>query len=95
MKLNLTVAALAAGASLLFAGTAAAEVTVTTGAGYVKMVQALVDAYQSQTQAKVGTAFGGNIGQMLAQVREGGKVCRSSPMNSKNSRPASNSATRL
>lgn len=38
------------------------------------MVQALVDAYQSQTQAKVGTAFGGNIGQMLAQVREGGKV---------------------
>lgn len=76
MKLNLTVAALAAGTSLLFAGTAAAEVTVTTGggAGYVKMVQALVDAYQSQTQAKVGTAFGGNIGQMLAQVREGGKV---------------------
>lgn len=74
MKLNLTVAALAAGASLLFAGTAAAEVTVTTGAGYVKMVQALVDAYQSQTQAKVGTAFGGNIGQMLAQVRESGKV---------------------
>lgn len=74
MKLNLTVAALAAGASLLFAGTAAAEVTVTTGAGYVKMVQALVDAYQSQTQAKVGTAFGGNVGQMLAQVREGGKV---------------------
>lgn len=74
MKLNLTVAALTAGASLLFAGTAAAEVTVTTGAGYVKMVQALVDAYQSQTQAKVGTAFGGNIGQMLAQVREGGKV---------------------
>lgn len=74
MQLNLTVAALAAGTSLLFAGTAAAEVTVTTGAGYVKMVQALVDAYQSQTQAKVGTAFGGNIGQMLAQVREGGKV---------------------
>ena len=73
MKLNLTVAALAAGTSLLFAGTAAAEVTVTR-AGYVKMVQALVDAYQSQTQAKVGTAFGGNIGQMLAQVREGGKV---------------------
>lgn len=65
---------MAAGTSLLFAGTAAAEVTVTTGAGYVKMVQALVDAYQSQTQAKVGTAFGGNIGQMLAQVREGGKV---------------------
>lgn len=33
MKLNLTVAALAAGTSLLFAGTAAAEVTVTTGGG--------------------------------------------------------------
>jgi electron transfer flavoprotein alpha subunit len=80
MKLNLTVAALAAGASLLFAGTAAAEVTVTTGAGYVKMVQALVDAYQSQTQAKVGTAFGGNIiatiinpdcRPQMATVREG------------------------
>lgn len=33
MKLSLTVAALAAGTSLLFAGTAAAEVTVTTGGG--------------------------------------------------------------
>ena len=74
MKLKLAAASIAACASLLFAGTAAAEVTVTTGAGYVKMVQALVDAYRTQTKAQVGTAFGGNIGQMLAQVREGGKV---------------------
>ena len=38
MKLNLTVAALAAGTSLLFAGTAAAEVTVTTGGGTFRFV---------------------------------------------------------
>ncbi len=73
--MKLKVAALAAScATLLFAGSAAAEVTVTTGAGYVKMVEALVKTYQTETKAQVGTAFGGNIGQMLAQVREGGKV---------------------
>lgn len=52
----------------------AAPVTVTTGAGYVKMVDALTALYQKETGVVVGKAFGGNIGQMLAQVREGGAV---------------------
>lgn len=63
------VAALAFGASV-----AQAEVTVTTGSGYIPMVKALVAAYQTETGAKVGTAFGGNIGQMLAQTASGSGV---------------------
>ena len=52
----------------------AAQVTVTTGAGYVKMVDALTALYQKETDVTVDKAFGGNIGQMLAQVKDGGKV---------------------
>lgn len=63
------VAALAFGASV-----AQAEVIVTTGSGYIPMVKALVAAYQTETGAKVGTAFGGNIGQMLAQTASGSGV---------------------
>ncbi len=50
------------------------QVTVTTGAGYVKMVGALSEAYRSATGAQVEEAYGGNIGQMLAQVESGGHV---------------------
>lgn len=55
------------------AGTQAA-VTVTTGAGYVKMVEALAEAYRADAGAEVHTAFGGNIGQMLAQIQSGNGV---------------------
>ena len=59
----------------LCVGTAqAAQVTVTTGAGYVKMVDALTALYQKETGVTVDKAFGGNIGQLLAQVKDGGKV---------------------
>lgn len=51
-----------------------AQVTVTTGGGYVKMVQDLVTQYEKDTGNKVATAFGGNIGQMLAQVESGSPV---------------------
>lgn len=63
-----------AAAALTLAGAAQAQVTVTTGGGYIKMVEALTAQYEKDTGAKVEKAFGGNIGQMLAQVREGGKV---------------------
>lgn len=63
-----------AAAALTLAGAAQAQVTVTTGGGYIKMVEALTVQYEKDTGAKVEKAFGGNIGQMLAQVREGGKV---------------------
>ena len=72
MKISgLILAALLAGASL---NATAGQVTVTTGAGYIKMVDALTALYQKETGKTVDKAFGGNIGQMLSQVKEGGKV---------------------
>ena len=38
------------------------------------MVDALTALYQKETGKTVDKAFGGNIGQMLPQVKEGGKV---------------------
>ncbi len=62
-------------AAFAFSMTSAeAAVTVTTGAGYVKMVEALAKAYESDTKAEIHTAFGGNIGQMLAQIESGSGV---------------------
>ena len=56
-------------------GTAAAgPITVTTGAGYIKMVDALTADYQKSTGRVVQKSFGGNIGQMLAQVKHGDGV---------------------
>lgn len=69
--LFITLAALCASAS---GAVSAAQVVVTTGAGYVKMVDALVELYQKETGAVVEKSFGGNIGQMLAQVRHGSGV---------------------
>lgn len=77
LSLRMKPAALLLTAALSFglgASVAQAEVIVTTGAGYVPMVKALVAAYQTETGAKVGTAFGGNIGQMLAQTASGSGV---------------------
>ena len=52
----------------------AAQVVVTTGASYVKMVDALAALYQKETGVAVETSFGGNIGQMLAPVKHGSGV---------------------
>lgn len=60
--------------SLLAAGAAHADVVVTTGAGYIPMVKALSEAYAKEMGGKISTAFGGNIGQMLAQAKEGSGV---------------------
>ena len=70
-KILLTTAVLAA---FGFSAGASAQVTVTTGGGYVKMVEALANKYEAETGAKVSRAFGGNIGQMLAQVKRGSPV---------------------
>lgn len=63
-----------AATALTLAGAAQAQVTVTTGGGYIKMVEALTAQYEKDTGAKVEKAFGGNIGQMLAQVESGSPV---------------------
>ena len=62
-------------AALVGMGSAVAgQVTVTTGAGYIKMVEALTALYQKETGNTVEKSFGGNIGQMLAQVKHGAGV---------------------
>lgn len=71
----LSSAVLAAG--LLSALPAAAEVSVTTGAGYATMVKALAAAYDEALPAGAPKAvqnYGGNIGQMLSQVSAGSGV---------------------
>lgn len=72
MKLKPLLISLAAVSALAAGAANAAQVIVTTGAGYVKMVDALAALYQ--TGVAVEKSFGGNIGQMLAQVKHGSGV---------------------
>lgn len=65
---------LAAVSALAASDANAAQVVVTTGASYVKMVDALAALYQKETGVAVETSFGGNIGQMLAPVKHGSGV---------------------
>lgn len=58
----------------VFSAAAFAEVAVTTGAGYMKMVKELSAAYKSETGHAIKEVYGGNIGQMLAQVEAGNGV---------------------
>lgn len=74
MTLRPLIKTLITAGAVFAAGFAAAQVTVTTGAGYVKMVNALTAAYEAQGGETVQKAFGGNIGQRLAQVRSGNGV---------------------
>ena len=55
MKL-FTSALITAAATLTLAGAAQAQVTVTTGGGYIKMVEALTAQYEKDTGAKVEKA---------------------------------------
>lgn len=65
----------AAFAALFAGGAARAEtVSVTTGAGYVPMSKALVAAWKQKSGASVSESYGGNIGQMLAQIASGSDV---------------------
>ncbi|NLV81991.1 MAG: molybdate ABC transporter substrate-binding protein [Synergistaceae bacterium] len=56
--------------SVAFAG----ELSVTTGAGYTKMVEELCTAYKELSGRKVQEMYGGNIGQQLAQIEAGSGV---------------------
>lgn len=47
---------------------------VTTGAGYMKMVQELAAAYKEESGKPLQEVYGGNIGQMLAQIDAGNGV---------------------
>lgn len=74
MKLKSLFISLAAVSAFAAGAANAAQVVVTTGAGYVKMVDALASLYQKETGVAVEKSFGGNIGQMLAQVKHGNGV---------------------
>lgn len=61
-------------AAAFSASAAYAEVSVTTGAGYMPMSKELAQTYQKTSGQKVVENYGGNIGQMLAQVAAGNGV---------------------
>lgn len=60
--------------SLSFSCAAESGVTVTTGAGYIPMVKAVSEVCRQEMAAPVTESYGGNIGQMLAQVVQGSGV---------------------
>lgn len=65
---NHTVALVAA---LCFSSQAFAEVSLTTGTGYANMAKELAKAFSATSGNKVTENFGGNIGQMMAQIANG------------------------
>lgn len=71
---SLVSAVLCAALGSALGSTAWAGVTVTTGGGYVPMVEKLVAHCEKTTGVKVEKSFGGNIGQMLAQIASGSGV---------------------
>lgn len=52
----------------LSAFTVAGETRITTGAGYQKMLEQLCEAYR-QEGGGIEEMYGGNIGQMLTQIK--------------------------
>lgn len=54
--------------------TAQADVSVTTGAGYIPLVKQVVSACRADVQGNITESYGGNLGQMLAQVSSGSGV---------------------
>ena len=60
--------------ALLVSAAFAGDVAVTTGAGYMKMSQELCAAYKAESGKNVQEMYGGNIGQMLAQIESGSDV---------------------
>lgn len=58
-------------AALCFSSQAFAEVSLTTGAGYANMAKELAKAFSATSGNKVTENFGGNIGQMMAQIANG------------------------
>ncbi len=52
----------------------AEDVSVTTGAGYMKMAKELCAAYKETSGRNVQEMYGGNVGQQLAQIEAGSGV---------------------
>ncbi|MDD4160795.1 MAG: molybdate ABC transporter substrate-binding protein [Synergistaceae bacterium] len=52
----------------------AEDVSVTTGAGYMKMAKELCAAYKEMSGRNVQEMYGGNVGQQLAQIEAGSGV---------------------
>ena len=52
----------------------AEDVSVTTGAGYMKMAKELCAAYKETTGRNIQEMYGGNVGQQLAQIEAGSGV---------------------
>lgn len=72
---SLPLLTLSMGAALLSGSALAADgVTLTTGAGYIPMVKAVSEVCRQQVKAPITESYGGNIGQMLAQVAQGSGV---------------------
>jgi len=60
---------------MLFVSSAFADgLAITTGAGYMKMSKELCAEYKAETGRNVQEMYGGNIGQMLAQIEAGSGV---------------------
>lgn len=68
--MKIRIAALFAAAFCL-SGQVFAEVSLTTGAGYADMAKELAKAFTATSGTKVTQNFGGNIGQMMAQIANG------------------------
>jgi molybdate transport system substrate-binding protein len=58
---------------LSLATAASADVVITTGAGYKTMVEELAKAFR-ETGGKIEEMYGGHIGQMLMQIKQGSDV---------------------
>lgn len=56
------------------AAAAFAAPSVTTGAGYMKMAKELAASYRAQGDGAIEEVYGGNMGQMLAQIEAGNGV---------------------
>ena len=53
---------------------ALADVSVTTGAGYIPLVKQLVSVCRADVKGSVSESYGGNLGQMIAQISSGSGV---------------------
>jgi molybdate transport system substrate-binding protein len=74
MKFNMTKTMTMLACSLAMAASYA-EVSLTTGGGYIKMVEALSKAYSAQEGAQpIKENYGGHIGQMINQIAAGNGV---------------------
>lgn len=59
---------------LVSAAALAEDLAISTGAGYMKMAEELCAVYKADTGRKIQEMYGGNMGQILAQIKAGSGV---------------------